>query len=597
QKNAIQSAQESLLARLPAGSFSNPSLSTHIPFLGLEVDKDALAQLIEDPDVSSLRADQILQPTLDVSIPLIRADVANGLGCSGAGQAVVVLDTGADAGHSFFAGTNIAAEACFSTTNSSYGSTTVCPNGGSTQTGPGAGTNCNTSIYGCNHGTHVSGIAVGDDGNLFGVARDADLILIQAFSRFGSYCSTLGPPLPNPCALNFTGDLRDGLNHVADLLDPLSPNFINQPIAAVNLSLGGGAFAGTCDTYDPGTTAAIDNLRSLGVATVVSSGNGFVKNGLAFPACITNAVSVGATNDFDNVPSFSQSASNLDLLAPGVAINSSVPGGSFQSFSGTSMAAPHVAGAWACHMSTEPSSDVATVLDVLAGTGVPVIDPANAIETHRIDVRGACCMPISTANMVGWWTGDSGAPDDISGNGNHASWIGTGPPGTPISPNYSQPGMVDDAFSFTASNQVILRVPDDPTLNFGPNSFSVDAWVNLQGAAPLVTPRTIVKKQDALGDEGYWLFLTGNHICYGLRSNTGSDTSVCTISTIPTTGWHFLVWSVDRQTDDVRIYIDGSLALTINIASFVGSVDPADDLEIGTDFEGLIDEVEIFDYA
>lgn len=586
QQGAIQTAQQGLLARLPAGSFSDPSPYRHIAFMSLVVDKEGLAQLLADPALSSVREGQLSKPTLNTSIPLIRADVANGLGCSGAGQSVVVLDTGADTGHSFFAGTNIPAEACFSTTYAPHGATTLCPNGLDSEIGPGAGINCPTGIFPCEHGTHVSGIAVGDDGTLFGVARDADLIPIQVFSEFNSsLCTSFG--LPIPCALTYEPDQVLALEHVVDLLDPISPNFINQPIAAVNMSLGGGFFSAPCDSAAPALATAIANLRSLGVATVASSGNDFSKNSLGSPACITDAISVGATDDFDNVANFSNSAYFLDLLAPGVTINSSVPGGGFQNMSGTSMAAPHVAGAWACHMSAEPTSSVATVLDVLSGTGVPVTDSVNGIVTPRIDVRGACCTPFSTANMVGWWPGDNNA-DDISGNANDGTFIG--------GPTYVA-GMVDDAFSFSPSGSDFVQVPDDPTLNFGLGSFSIDAWVNLQGSGAFTAPpRTIVKKMDGAGG-GYHLHLAGDHICYGLRSNTASDVSICTIYTVPTTGWHLIVWSVDRGANETRLYIDGLFIDSFNITGFAGALTPTSDLEIGTSFDGLIDEVEVFDYA
>ena len=582
QQSAIRAAQQSLLARLPAGSFSDPNPYRRIPFMGLVVDKVGLAHLLQDPGVSNLEEERTAQPSLNASIPLIRADVAHGLGCSGAGQAVAVLDSGVDTTHPFFAGTAVPAEACFSRTTGT--TTTVCPNGLFTQFGPGAGANCPAGIFGCDHGTHVAGISVGDDGTLFGVARDADLIPIQIFSE-----ATCTDPSGNlvPCLTSFQVDMDAALEHVADLVDPLSPDFINQPIAAVNMSVQSNLiFTGPCF---PGssTETNILNLESLGVPTIISSGNAGVKNGISWPSCLAPALSVGMTDDLDNVNPSSNSAYFLDLLAPGVNINSSVPGGGFQNMSGTSMAAPHVSGAWACHMSAEPTSSVATVLDVLSGTGVPVTDWVNGIVTPRIDVRGACCTPFSTANMVGWWSGDSHA-DDISGNANHGTFM--------AGPGYV-PGMVDDAFSFPPSGSNFVQVPDDPTLNFGLGSFSIDAWVNLQGSGAFtVPPRTIVKKMDGLGG-GYHLHLAGDHICYGLRSNTGSDVSICTIYTVPTTGWHLIVWSVDRAANETRLYIDGVFIDSFNISGFTGAVAPTSDLEIGTSFDGLIDEVEIFDYA
>lgn len=68
------------------------------------------------------------------------------------------------------------------------------------------------------------------------------------------------------------------------------------------------------------------------------------------------------------------SASFLSLLAPGESINSSVPGGGFAFFNGTSMAAPHVAGAWALLKQQTPSASVNTLLSNLQSTGLGVTD-------------------------------------------------------------------------------------------------------------------------------------------------------------------------------------------------------------------------------
>ena len=101
---------------------------------------------------------------------------------------------------------------------------------------------------------------------------------------------------------------------------------------------------------------------------------------LASPACISSAVSVGSTDDGsygttkDLVSDFSNSSPELDLLAPGRWITSSIPGGNFLPYPGTSMAAPHVAGAWAILKSKAPDASVEQVLSVLKQTGVPITD-------------------------------------------------------------------------------------------------------------------------------------------------------------------------------------------------------------------------------
>ena len=135
------------------------------------------------------------------------------------------------------------------------------------------------------------------------------------------------------------------------------------------------------------------------------------------------------------------------------------------------------------------------------------------------------------------------------------------------------------------------------TLNFDMDSFSVDAWVNLQGSGTPTSPtRTLVEKYDGLGG-GYALQLAGQHICFFIRSSSGSEESLCTAHSVPATGWHLLVWSMDRESDEVRIYVDGALEGTFSIAGFSGPITSSADLEIGRSFEGWIDELEIFDAA
>jgi subtilisin family serine protease len=308
--------------------------------------------------------DRIHRPVLMDSVPLIGADQAWAQGYDGTGIVVAVIDSGVDAAHPFLAG-KVVDEACYSTTSGSQ-STTLCPNGAQEQIGPGAAAPCPLEAQGCWHGTHVAGIVAGNgtpaDLPIWGVGKGANLIAIQVFSQINRFLDCGGQP---PCLGAFTSDILAALERVYTLRTTYS-------IAAVNMSLGGGLFDATCDDqeYKP----FIDNLRSVGIATVVASGNDGSTNEISAPACVSTAVSVGATTKEDQVADYSNVAPFMSLFAPGDEIISSYPGGQFAVASGTSMASPHVAGAWAILKQAKPGATVDEVLQALTDTGVMITD-------------------------------------------------------------------------------------------------------------------------------------------------------------------------------------------------------------------------------
>ncbi|HYH87554.1 MAG TPA: S8 family serine peptidase, partial [Pyrinomonadaceae bacterium] len=337
QRRGISDAQDELLARLPATGRGSITRFETVPYIALEVDADGVQALRASPVVTSIVEDVHIPPALAESVPLIGAPTAWAAGFSGAGQTVAVLDTGVDKTHSFLAG-KVVSEACFSTTGSSPNTSSFCPGGAASSTSSGSGVNCSVSVAGCDHGTHVAGIAAGKSAGFSGVARDANIIAIQIFSRFNNSSDCGGVA---PCVRTFGSDQMKGLERVFALRGSFN-------IASANMSIGGGQNSSNCDTNP--LKPIIDNLRSVGIATVIASGNEGFKDSLSSPACISSAISVGSTNDgsgsgtTDTVSSFSNSASFLSLLAPGSLIRSSIPGGSFSNFQGTSMATPHVAG-------------------------------------------------------------------------------------------------------------------------------------------------------------------------------------------------------------------------------------------------------------
>lgn len=377
QRAAITRAQDNVLSRISKHHAAAAKRFRFIPFMALEVNQDEFLALTSLPEIDYIEEDVPVPPSLDDSIPLIGGVNGAFNGFTGNGQTVAILDTGVDKTHSFLTG-KVVAEACYSTTSGTT-STAVCTDG---STAPGSGLNCDTSITACGHGTHVAGIVTGQNSTSSGVAKDATLIAIQVFSKFSATYPACGG---SPCVLTYTSDQISGLEHVYDLKDTYN-------ISSVNMSLGGGQYFDYCDSAKASTKTAIDALRAVGIATVIASGNESYTNSISGPACISTAVSVGATTKSDVVASYSNSAEILNLLAPGSLIYSSLPGNDFQSWSGTSMATPHVAGAWAVLKSVKPKASVSKILNALTMTGVPITDTRNSIVKPRIQLDDAVLL-------------------------------------------------------------------------------------------------------------------------------------------------------------------------------------------------------------
>ncbi len=369
QRARIDGARDDVVSALGKAGHKVLHRYETVPYVALELSGEALAKLERSGEAASVQEDTADFATLSTSTRLTEATEATSLGRGGAGQHIAVLDTGVDKAHPFLAG-KVVSEACFSARAN-------CPGGVTSSTAVGSGVPCAYAVNGCRHGTHVAGIAAGKGASFSGVARDAKLISINVFSRFsGTECAGAGE---SPCTKSFVSDQIKGLDRVFALRNTFR-------IASVNMSLGGGSFSANCDTDS--RKAAIDNLRSAGIATVIASGNDFNNNGVSAPSCISTAITVGSTTKLDAVSAFSNSHALVELLAPGSAINSSIPGGGFTPFDGTSMATPHVAGAWAV-MRQVSAASVPTILSHLQSTGKPVTDPDNGVTKPRIRVLTA----------------------------------------------------------------------------------------------------------------------------------------------------------------------------------------------------------------
>jgi hypothetical protein len=286
------------------------------PGFAVSVSRAELDALAADPRVQYIHYNRMVPPTLNQSVPLIGMSNAYAIGATGAGQAVVVLDTGVKSSHEFLAG-KVIAEACFSNNNVAGGNT-LCPNGQGSQIGAGAASpdiaNCTVSSTNiCDHGTHVAGIAAGLNTNqqsgepANGVAKNGNIWAIQIFTRSGSDVGA------------FFSDIICGLDHVFANMNSL-PGGVK--VASTNMSLGGGLFSSTCDSSV--AKPSIDNLRNAGVLSAIAAGNDGSTSQVSEPGCISTAVTVGSTTKSDVISSFSNMSPVVDLIAPGSSIQSSV---------------------------------------------------------------------------------------------------------------------------------------------------------------------------------------------------------------------------------------------------------------------------------
>ncbi len=375
QHDAIDDATAGVLRTLRGTPHDVVHTYETVPYIALELSATALSRLEAAKAVATLQRDRADAPALAQSTPIVEATENVAVNRQGTGGAVAILDTGVSKTHPFLQHSpgvsKVVSEACYSGNGN-------CPGGGTQSVATGSGLNCTYAPSGCRHGTHVAGIAAGKGSTFSGVAPGARLIAIQVFSRFDGPTNCGPPPNEDPCTLSFSSDQLKGLERVFALRNTFS-------IGAANMSIGGGSFTGNCDS-DP-RKAAIDNLRSARIATVIASGNDGFTNAVGSPGCISTAMTVGSTNDSDQVSLFSNSSFVVDFFAPGEQVNSSVPGGGFANFDGTSMATPHVAGAFTVARRVSPAATVTQIETAMKETGKPITDAFASPPITRDRIR------------------------------------------------------------------------------------------------------------------------------------------------------------------------------------------------------------------
>ncbi len=218
------------------------------------------------------------------------------------------------------------------------------------------------------HGTHVAGIAAGNAGT---VARTRPRTVISGVAPLAYLGNYKALTVPTTSGVGLDGNSPELVAAieaaVADGMD------------VINLSLG----EPEIDPARDAVAKALDNAAAAGVVPVVAAGNEFLELGrgsIGSPGTAAQAITAGAVSGSGRIASFSASGptplglqQKPDVSAPGVDVLSSLPDGEFGELSGTSMAAPHVAGAAALLLERHPEWTVAQVRSALALAGRPVL--------------------------------------------------------------------------------------------------------------------------------------------------------------------------------------------------------------------------------
>ena len=392
QRDAVASAMDDVAPVLRELGIAVDTQFETLPYVGVTVDRAQTVRLLERSEVAGIflnarerKAQSVQTLSSGVeralaasSVPSIDVAEAWARGFEGKDVTVAVIDGGFRTSHPMLAGKTVA-EACFSAHDPATSTFTQCPSGQTPEIAAGAASKCPAGSTRCDHGTHVASVAVGNDGTNFGVARAAKLLPIDVFSEVRAKADC--DPDPSPCELTDSLSVLKALDHVNQVAAQFN-------VVAVNLSLGGNSFEGNCDT-DP-RREVIEMLRAKGIAVAVASGNEGQTGKINTPACINAAVAVGATNDGTGVASFTNLSSAVDLMAPGVSITAaSGQNNGLATFSGTSTAAPHVAGAFAIVRAALPGKSINDIEQALRTTGIKVSRVDTNLVLSKIQVNKA----------------------------------------------------------------------------------------------------------------------------------------------------------------------------------------------------------------
>jgi hypothetical protein len=343
---------------------------------------EGLARVLSDAHIRAVYPMRIVIPVLEQHLSIIGQTEALRHGDIGTGTAVALIDTGTSLGAPDLGGCeDVGSPSCCRVVVEEEVEAWIEPGFVDTQ--------CEGS-----HGTTVARV-------LARVAPGADIVSLDV--------ETLGGFLYESCSMEERAILLAFdwvLEHAGEY------NIVAVNMSFVMASLSGEEFVYRDD--DPAMPQDWDSvfvdLRAAGIMPIGGAGNAGAHNGLGYPACSPYVVSVGSmlptSGGVDE--EYSNTSPSLDLLAPGIAVGAH----------GTSIATPHVAGAWAVMRAARPDLGLDETLQLLKDTGRPTYDSRNMLFFPLIKLEAALQLPyvkdiVETGDNFGYAL----ASGDFNGDG------------------------------------------------------------------------------------------------------------------------------------------------------------------------------------